>query len=69
MATKITIEIEGCELKEIEEVNVQFRDNRPTTTFTKSRTDEEGNIITTTTISPYDETAPHERGGKSFGKK
>lgn len=69
MAT-ITISIDGCELREIEEVAVTFKDGRPTTTYSKTRTDDEGNVITTTTISPASEQDRNDRkGGRRFEKK
>ena len=70
MAT-ITISIDGCELKEIDQVSVTFKDGRPTTSFTRTRTDEDGNYITTTTVAPYNGEDPQrsERRGKRFEKK
>lgn len=66
MSSKITIEFEGIDVKDIDSINVDFKDGRPTMSKTVSRPDGNGGIVSTTTVTPYDaDRAEH----KPFGKK
>lgn len=51
---RVTIEFEDIDIKDIDYINVNFKDGRPTMTKTTSRPDENGKIITSTVIQPYD---------------
>lgn len=64
--SKITIEFEGIDTKDVESVDISFRDGRPTMTKTTTRPDDAGKLITTTTIMPYE---PEKETRKPFGRR
>lgn len=63
---RVSIEFEDIDIKDIESVEVTFKDGRPTMTKSTSRPDENGKLITTSTIMPYE---PEKAERKPFVKK
>ena len=63
---RVSIEFEDIDIKDVESVEVTFKDGRPTMSKSTSRPDENGKIINTTTIMPYE---PEKTERKPFQKK
>ena len=66
MSAKVTIEFDGFDIKDLDSVDITFKDGRPTMSKTVSKPDENGKFTSITTVTPYD-TERTER--KPFGKK
>lgn len=62
MSAKVTIEFDGFDIKDLDSVDITFKDGRPTMSKTVSKPDEGGRFTSITTVTPYEERKP-------FGKK
>ena len=63
---RVSIEFEDIDVRDIDSININFKDGRPTMTKTTTKPNEDGKLITTSVTMPYSTDHPEK---KPFTKK